>query len=99
MFSSPLPPSEWLDVNSFGACRNILEKEAVQYSQKSLLPILCIIDNTMNKPRQKQFRKCAKKSCMNEEVCLNAQYSTIKSQSDPEKSKILAQTTFCLRKE
>ena len=32
------------------------------------------------------------------EVGSNAQYSIFKSQSDQEKSKILAPTTFCLRK-
>ena len=32
----PLPLSEWLDVNSLGACRNILEKEIVQYSDNCL---------------------------------------------------------------
>ena len=31
-----LPLSEWLDVNSLGACRNILEKEIVQYSDNCL---------------------------------------------------------------
>ena len=95
MFSPPLPPSEWLDVNSFGACRNILEKEAVQYSQKSLLPILCIIGNTIN-TKTKTIQKMYKEVL--HEVCLNAQYSIFKSQSDQENSKILAPTTFCLRK-
>ena len=45
-YALSLPLSEWLDVNSLGACRNILEKEIVQYSNncKSIFVIFLLFD-------------------------------------------------------